>query len=140
MHKNVRMGAAGRIPILRSRHLTVTISEYRILVSYEPPFALTLGSTLRARDIRSRAKSFLKRARPVVQSDDGRISAHFRLGDVQSLKGIVQKVDLMLDAYPRERLTSRMVEEVLGITAAERRRWYKDGRLSNSGTASFRQG
>ena len=33
-----------------------------------------------------------------------------------------------------------MVEELLGITAAERRRWSKDGRMPVSGRAFFSQG
>jgi hypothetical protein len=33
-----------------------------------------------------------------------------------------------------------MVEEALGITSVERKRWTKDGRLTKSGTDSFRKG
>ena len=48
--------------------------------------------------------------------------------------------DLMLDRDVNERLTPRMVEEILGITSAERRRWTKDRRLPTSGMASYRWG
>ncbi|WP_036051299.1 hypothetical protein [Bradyrhizobium sp. Tv2a-2] len=40
----------------------------------------------------------------------------------------------------QEPLTAKMVEEILGITGAERRRWSKDGRLPNAGHALFSQG
>jgi hypothetical protein len=33
-----------------------------------------------------------------------------------------------------------MVEEILGIGGAERRRWTKDGRLPKSGMGPFKQG
>jgi hypothetical protein len=53
---------------------------------------------------------------------------------------VIAKIDLMLDRYASEPLTHRMVEEILGITSAERGRWTKDGRLPKSGMASFGRG
>jgi hypothetical protein len=53
---------------------------------------------------------------------------------------LLLRIDLMLDRYANERLTPRMVEEILGITGAERRRWTKDGRLPKSGMASHHRG
>jgi hypothetical protein len=40
----------------------------------------------------------------------------------------------------QEPLTAKMVEEILAISGAERRRWSKDGRLPNAGHALFSQG
>ena len=34
----------------------------------------------------------------------------------------------------------KIVEEVLGLSARERRRWIKDGRLATSGTGQFKKG
>ena len=127
-------------PLLHSLHLEITVRHNDLLISYEPPAALTLGSTLRARDIRGRVKSLLKRARPVGHFDDQRIDAWFDFDAARTLASIVRKIDLMLDAYKSERLTSKMVEEILGITAVEVRRWYKDRRLAHSGMASHRRG
>lgn len=49
-------------------------------------------------------------------------------------------VDQMLEAFQNERLEPKAVEEILGITAQERRRWSKDGRLPKSGTGQFKKG
>jgi hypothetical protein len=45
-----------------------------------------------------------------------------------------------LGLLQKQPLTAKMVEEILSITAAERRRWSKDGRIPHSGRASFGQG
>ncbi len=135
------MIAAGRLPLLQSRHLEIMTDRDGIVISYKPPVALTLGSDLRGRDIRSRVKSALKRGRPFARDDEGdRVVASFSFDTVDKLKNVIPKIDLMLDAYRHERLTSKMVEEILGITAVERRRWSKDRRLSHSGMASHRRG
>ena len=46
----------------------------------------------------------------------------------------------MLDGLAKEGLTPRMVEEILGISAAELRRWTKDGRLPRSSADHFGEG
>jgi hypothetical protein len=128
-------------PPLRSRHLTVAIDRNGIEIMYEPPTALTLGSALRGRDICNRVKTKLKQARPIMRSSDGEpIAARFDLEALDKLTSIVPVIDVMLDGFSKERLTPRMVEEILGISSVERRRWTKDGRLPKSGMASFRRG
>ena len=49
-------------------------------------------------------------------------------------------IETSLASFARERLTPKVVEEVLGITSRERIRWTKDGRLPKSGTGSFKKG
>jgi hypothetical protein len=39
-----------------------------------------------------------------------------------------------------EPLTAKMVDEILSITSAERRRWSKDGRMPTAGNVFFSQG
>jgi hypothetical protein len=46
----------------------------------------------------------------------------------------------MLDAFRKERLIPKVVEEALGISSCERRRWTKDSRLPKSGTGHFKKG
>jgi hypothetical protein len=128
-------------PSLHSRHLKITVNESGVEISYEPPLALTLGSQLRGRDIRGRVRSVLNHAQPAAKIEGGSpIVASFNFDAIQKLGNIIPKIDLMLDAYANERLTSKMVEEILGITAVERRLWHKDRRLPHSGMTSFRQG
>jgi hypothetical protein len=53
---------------------------------------------------------------------------------------ILAEVDTVLDGFAHNLLMPRMVEEVLGITARERPKWTKDGRLPKSGLGSFKRG
>jgi hypothetical protein len=50
---------------------------------------------------------------------------------------LLSEIDAALDAFRKQRLHPLVVEEILGITASERRRWTKDGRLPQSGMDSF---
>jgi hypothetical protein len=132
------MIAPQKSPPLRSRHLTVAIDGNGIEIMYEPPTALTLGSALRGRDICNRVKSKLKQARPIMRSSDGeRITACFGFEALHKLTAIVPEIDLMLDGFSKERLTPRMVEEILGISSVERRQWTKDGRLPKSAAVVY---
>lgn len=127
--------------VLSSRHLTVAVGNDGISISYQPPLSLTLGSETRSSDVRYRVKAKLKRAAPLSRADDGKtVRARFELSSAQQLKTVLAEIDRLLDGFTKERLTPRMVEEILGISAAERRRWNKDGRLPKSGAGSFRRG
>jgi hypothetical protein len=129
------------MPLLSSRHLVVAVGDDGISVSYQPPVSLTLGSESRSREVRYRVKAKLKRAAPLSRNDDGEtVRARFELSSAQQLKSVVAEIDRLLDGFPKQRLTPRMVEEILEISAAERRRWNKDGRLPKSGAGSFRRG
>ena len=59
---------------------------------------------------------------------------------VDELPSLLSEIDAALDAFRKQQLHPRVVEEILGITASERRRWTKDGRLPQSGSGSFRRG
>src|SRR5262249_15381651 len=78
---------------------------------------------------------------PLKQSNDGAtVSARFSERDLDRVEQIVDDLKRKLDVIAKERLTPRMVEEILGITSKERSRWTKDGRLPKSGTSSFKRG
>jgi hypothetical protein len=47
---------------------------------------------------------------------------------------------LRSDSFASEPMTPQMVEEILGISARDRLKWTKDGRLPTCGTASFTKG
>ena len=127
--------------VLRSRHLMIATNDEAISVTYQPPLTLTLGSVTRSRAVRNRVKATLKTAAPLSRTDDGKtIRAQFDVASAPQLKIVIAKIDRLLDRFAKERLTPRMVEEILGISAAERLRWSKDERLPKSGTGSFRQG
>jgi hypothetical protein len=139
--KRIFRMSVDEMPRLWSRHLNVAIEGGVVTISYKPSPELTLGSALRSRDILNRVGAKLKGVRPRAYCSDGeQITFEFDIDETCKLETVIAKIDLMLDRCANERLTPRMVEEILGITSAERRRWTKDGRLPKSGMASYRRG
>jgi hypothetical protein len=125
----------------QSRHVSISMDHTAVWISYEPPFSITLGSEIRAKEIRYKLKVKLRRWRPLEKSDNGKVvTARFDIADVEKIKCVLADLDRMLDVLTKERLSPQMVEEILGITSLERKRWNKDGRLPKSGTGSFKKG
>jgi hypothetical protein len=135
------MNSNDDVEILSSRNLSVAQHRETIVISYELSWPMTLGSQLRERDLRRRFKARLQRWFPQEIVDAGAvITASWATADIDRAKSAITHVDHMLDAFRKERLIPKIVEEVLGISARERRRWIKDGRLSKSGTGHFKKG
>jgi hypothetical protein len=135
MSRMIRPGA--RKPL--NQHLAVSMTSSGISIVYDFPTSITLRSPTREKELRRRLRTRLRRWRPAAKSTDGAIvTAAFE--DPQHAKAAIDDIERMLDAFAQERLTPQMVEEILGITSAERVRWNKDGRLPKSGTGSFRKG
>lgn len=117
--------SAHEMPQLWSRHLDVAIEEGVVTISYKPPPDLTLGSAVRSRDLRNCVALKLKSGE--------QITARFDLDETRNLVIVIAKIDLMLDRYAGEPLSHRMVEEILGITSAERARWTRTVGCRNPG-------
>jgi hypothetical protein len=134
-----RMARPGVVMEPHSRHLSVSTTPTGIGVAYDFPGSITLHSQSREKELRRRIKRKLRFWRPVTKSTDRRtVTAEFK--DARQAKAAIEDIDRMLDLFAGEKLTPKMVEEILGITSAERVRWNKDGRLPKSGTGSFRKG
>jgi hypothetical protein len=126
---------------LSSHNLKIVTDREVILISYELTWPMTLGSQLREKDLRRRFKARLQRWTPQKIIDVGAIiTAYWATVDIERAKAAIIHIDHMLDAFRKERLIPKVVEEVLGISASERRRWVKDGRLPKSGTGQFKKG
>lgn len=135
------MGEAHEQGGLRSRHLRVVTTHDAVHLTFEPGFPVTLGLTARAREARRRVKACLRTfGIPARANGTGEVTAHVCGTDLANARRIIGEVNAALDTFARDRLTPRMVEQVLGITARERIRWSKDGRLPKSGSGSFRRG
>lgn len=126
---------------LQSRHFSISMDHTAVWLWYEPPFSITLGSQTRAKEIRYKLKLKLRCWRPLEKSDNGKVvAARFDIADAQKIKCALADLDSMLDALTKDRLSPQIVEEILGITSLERKRWNKDGRLPKSGMGSFKKG
>lgn len=134
------------MPLLSSRHMSVAIGDDGISISYQPPLSLTLGSKARARDVRYRVKTKLKRAAPLSRNDDGNtVRARFELSSARQLKVIIAEIDRLLDDFPKERLTPQrppqksqrlpqMRHGRLTVNPRARRKFPSLGFLRQSGT------
>jgi hypothetical protein len=102
---------------------------------------MTLGSKSREKDLRRRFKARLQRWSPAKITDaDNVIAGLWAIEDVAKAKSAIEYLDHMLKGFRKERLTPKIVEEALGISSIERRRWIKDGRLPTSGAGHFKKG
>ncbi|WP_340672720.1 hypothetical protein [Bradyrhizobium ottawaense] len=109
-------------------------------MTFEPTAELTLGSRRRAIEARQRVAGLLRRRRFKTSTQGEAICTTIAPHAIDELSDLLAAVDAALDAFRQERLHPRVVEEILGITSRERRRWTKDGRLPQSGSGSFRRG
>jgi hypothetical protein len=135
------MALAGDDKKLSSRNFRIVVDRETIGISYELSRPMTLGSQLRERDLRRKVKARLQRWSPQKMADAGQtIMAYWARRDFERAILAISDADRMIDAFRKERLTPKIVEEVLGISAHERRRWTKDGRLPKSGTGQFKKG
>lgn len=132
--------AAGR-PSVKARHLAVESFSDRVAVTFTPHRQLTFGSERRAKEVCRLVLNLMRRFRFKASLHDGSVHAVLRLsGEKDRLSGLSAAVDRALAAFQRERLHPRVVEEILHITAQERLRWTKRGRLRQSGSGYFRNG
>jgi hypothetical protein len=127
--------------LVMSRFVAVFRRDDCLLFSYERSRIDHLGLRLREKEVRLMIKSKLKRLGPVLMGTDPRSLAMTPLeGSEDGIKDVLSKIDQNLEAMANRPLTHRLVEQVLDITEHERRRWTKDGRLPQSGYATFRKG
>src|SRR5215510_8669518 len=126
----------GGIEALTSQNLTISIPAEVITISYKIAWPMTLGSKSREKDLRRRFKGRLQRWSPNKITDfDNVMTALWAMKDAAKARSAIEYLDYMLDGFRKERLAPKIVEEALGISSAERRRWIKDGRLPKRGMA-----
>jgi hypothetical protein len=122
---------------LRSRYLAIGDLPSEVSLAFKPMHELTLGSKRRAKEERQCLLSLLKRRRVKSWKEGEEVRASFPPHAAGKLPELLSEIDATLDAFRKQRLHPLVVEEILWITASERRRWMKDGRLPQSGMGSF---
>jgi hypothetical protein len=123
------------------QYLDVSDVALTATVGFVPSTKLTCGSSQRASQAIRVVKSVFRRLQ-------NRIVRHTERGIVIICPGAAEKDLLRLCSIAEERLvrlreeplTPTMVEEILSISSAERRRWSKDGRIPTAGNVLFSQG
>jgi hypothetical protein len=110
-------------------------------VRFTPSANLTSGSSQKAlQAIRLVRSAFRQGPKSTVTSDPGGIVIAWPGATETEILQLCTVAERRLARLQQEPLTAKMVEEILSITAVERRRWSKDGRMPTSGRAFFSQG
>ena len=127
----------------KPKYLEVTVArDGRLAVTLGPAVDANVG--LRCRKQIFEKRVVLEMRRSGVQSSNdstGNLKKVDHSGmDNDKVISAIERIDRFIDRFSNQPLTPRMVEEVLGISSKECRRWSKDGRLRRSGTASFKRG
>ena len=103
------------------------------------PFAATLGSTVRAvgifLDVRAGLPAAQRKALTIKARELTLSLPHTAAGDFARLLARVSKALQGVESLP---IIPREIEDILGITSTERRRWLADGRLPSAGTRTVR--
>lgn len=125
----------------KSRFLDVDREGTTITFSFERCFAESLGLGLRREEARRAARMVLKFLGP-ARMPPGACVLILDGGDPagDAIATILNEIDRRLERIAVRPLSARLVEHTLGITARERSRWTKDGRLARSGTDLIRRG
>jgi hypothetical protein len=110
-------------------------------VEFAPSTHLTSGSSQKAHQAIRLVKSVFRQNLncTVMQRSASVVIMCHDVAEADVLR-VCAIAEQKLERLQREPLTAKMVEEILAISSAERRRWSKDGRLRTAGNALFSQG
>jgi hypothetical protein len=127
-------------PLPKSRFLDIGEHEGALTFSLARCFAESLGLRLRRQEACGAARSSLKSVGSVSWLTEGQVLI-LDGGEAagNSIAAVLRRIDRRLERIAVRPLGARMVEEALGITARERSRWTKDGRLTRAGTELIRR-
>jgi hypothetical protein len=127
------------VPI-KSRYLELVLEGEAVILRFSPNADLTVGSSRRANRSIQLVKMQFKRLADKVEIKGKCVTGRFSNMDVSTLSHLASRIDAKLDRIRDEKVTIKMVEEILRLTPLERQRWTKDGRLPAAGNAYIQRG
>nr|WP_247897184.1 hypothetical protein [Azospirillum argentinense] len=127
--------------VWKSRFLDIHPCGRTVAVSHQRCLEECFGLRARERELRRRIRSALKRLGPL----EGPARAHVltlapKPEVVATVPAALAGLDGAIERIAKRPFSPRQIEEALGITARERLRWTKDGRLPQSGSATIMRG
>jgi hypothetical protein len=130
--------------------LQTTLTEYSFdtfaeedifAIRFVPPVELTIGHLGRAAHaVRLVRSALAKVPNCTIEVRENTLTAKTVDRSKPDLLDAMEIARRHLEQFGTEKITAKRVEKILGITALERQRWTKDGRLPKSGTEFFRRG
>lgn len=131
---------ARTVDIPNYRHLEVSRTEFSFRAIFKTAERMTLKSESRRSSLIYTARSRLAKHRIDYVETSDRIEAATSLPSYKKFFEVLAVLDQELDDCKNSPMRPLEVEQALGITARERLKWTKDGRLPTDGTDSFRKG
>jgi hypothetical protein len=112
----------------------------RSLVANWPlPASATLGSSVRTRRIEREIRARLPlAARKCVVVEAGNVAMHMEESERDQFKAASAKINKVLERIQALPVLPREAEDILSISARERQKWLKDGRLKSIGTRTVK--
>ena len=133
------MDEAAALP--RSRFLDIGRQGEALTFSFARCFEDVVGLSLRRPEAYRAARVALKSVGSVSWLTEGlTFSLDSKMTAASDIAAMLNEIDQRLEGIAERPLSAHMVERALGITARERSRWTKDGRLARAGTNLIRRG
>jgi len=103
------------------------------------PYAARMGSSVRSKglfmEVRERLPKGLQKSLTV---NSGELTLRMPGGDSKAFSEASMIISKALDGIERRPVIPREIEDILGISTTERRRWLADGRLPSAGTRTIK--
>lgn len=130
---------ADTVDVWSSRFLDVAPREDALSISYRRSLKERFGLRMRERELCHRIRVRLKRLGRLERTEHGYMLT-IPAETAVTMPSVLASLDGIVESIATRPFSSHQVEESLGISAQERLRWTKDGRLPSSGTATMRKG
>jgi hypothetical protein len=103
------------------------------------PYAARLGSSVRSQGLFMQVRTQLPKARQKALSvKAGELALQMAKGEEAAFAASAAIIDKALAGIESRPVIPREIEDILGITSTERRRWLEDGRLPSAGTRTVK--
>lgn len=127
--------------VWKSRFLDIHLCGRTVAVSHRRCLEECYGLKARERELRRRIRSTLRRLGPFEGPAQAHSLTFVPKPEVLAVVPMaLADLDGAIERIATRPFSTRQIEAALGITARERLRWTKDGRLPRSGSATIMKG
>ena len=118
---------------------TKPLASAALTAEWPFPTRATIGSAVRAKGIEREIKARLAFAdRKHLAIEAGQVRLSFDAGEDKRLEAAAAVIAGVLDRIEALPVLPREIEDILTISASERMKWLKDGRLKSAGTRTVK--
>ncbi|QKC70546.1 MULTISPECIES: hypothetical protein [Mesorhizobium] len=123
----------------RTSEQGASTAKASVVAEWTLPPSATLGSSLRLKGIEREIRARLPWAvRTFAKADTGRIILRMLKTDTDAFRAASETISRTLEGIESLPVLPREAEDILTISARERHKWLKDGRLKSIGTRTVK--